>query len=88
MQPTLDGGRLAINGRLRYNERDGIMKNLLLAAAAVTMVLAVSPAFAGPASEAEEGLSVYPSAGTCHFVREAVPAQNGHVTYQMVQVCN
>ena len=30
------------------------MKNLLLAAAAVTMVLAVSPAFAGPASEAEE----------------------------------
>jgi hypothetical protein len=67
---------------------ENVMKKILLAAAAATMVIAVSPAFAGPATEAEEGLSVYPSPGTCHFVREAVPAQNGHVTYQMVQVCN
>jgi hypothetical protein len=51
------------------------------------MVIAVSPAFAGPASEAEDGYAVYPSVGQCHFVREAVPTQNGHVTYQMVQVC-
>ena len=64
------------------------MKNLLLAAAAATMVIAVSPAFASPADEAEWGLSVYPSAGTCHFVKEAVRAQNGRVTYQTVQVCN
>jgi len=64
------------------------MKNLLLAAAAATMVIAVSPAFASPADEAEHGLSVYPSAGTCHFVKEAVRAQNGRVTYQTVQVCN
>ena len=64
------------------------MKNLLLAAAAATMVIAVSPAFASPADEAEQGLSVYPSAGTCHFVKEAVRAQNGRVTYQAVQVCN
>jgi hypothetical protein len=67
---------------------ENVMKKILLAAAAATMVIAVSPAFASPATEAEEGLSVYPSAGTCHFVREAVRAQNGHVTYQMVQVCN
>ena len=64
------------------------MKNLLLAAAAATMVIAVSPAFASPADEAEQGLSVYPSAGTCHFVKEAIRAQNGRVVYQTVQVCN
>jgi hypothetical protein len=64
------------------------MKNLLVAAAAATMVIAVSPAFAGPASEAEDGYAVYPSVGPCHFVREAVTTQSGRVTYQMVQVCN
>jgi hypothetical protein len=65
------------------------MKNLLLAAAAATMVIAVSPAFAAsPATNAEWNLSPYPSPGTCHFVREAVPTRNGHVVYQMVQVCN
>ena len=65
------------------------MKNLLLAAAAATMVIAVSPAFAAsPADDAEWNLSPYPSAGTCHFVREAVTMQNGHVVYRDVQVCN
>jgi hypothetical protein len=65
------------------------MKNLLLAAAAATMVIAVSPAFAAsPADDAEWGISTYPSPGTCHFVREAVRAPNGHVVYQMVQVCS
>ena len=65
------------------------MKNLLLAAAAATMVIAVSPAFAAsPADDAEWNRSPYPSAGTCHFVREAVPTGNGHVVYRDVQVCN
>ena len=64
------------------------MKNLLLAAAAATMVIAVSPAFASPADEAEWGVSIYPSPGTCHFVREAVTTQNGRVIYRDVQVCN
>ena len=64
------------------------MKNLLLAAAAATMVIAVSPAFASPADEAEWGASVYPSPGVCHFVREPVTLQNGRVIYREVQVCN
>jgi len=64
------------------------MKNLLLAAAAATMVIAVSPAFASPANDAEWDLTPYPSTSTCHFVREAVGTQNGHVIYQTVQVCN
>ena len=42
---------------------ENVMKNLLLAAAAATMVIAVSPAFASPADEAEWGVSVYPSVG-------------------------
>jgi hypothetical protein len=70
------------------NERDSVMKNLLLAAAAATMVIAASPVFANPASEAEEGFGVYPSVGSCHFVKEAVTAPNGRVVYQTVQVCN
>jgi len=53
------------------------------------MVIAVSPAFAAsPANDAEWNISPYPSAGTCHFVREAVRAPDGHVVYQEVQVCN
>ena len=64
------------------------MKNVLLAAAAATMVIAVSPAFASPTDDAEWNVSPYPSASSCHFVREAVPAQGGHVAYRMVQVCN
>ena len=69
--------------------KDSVMKNLLLAAAAATMVIAVSPAFAAsPADDAEWNISPYPSAGTCHFVREPVTMQNGHVVYRNVQVCN
>ena len=65
------------------------MKNLLLAAAAATMVIAVSPAFAAsPGNDAEWNITPYPSAGACHFVREAVRAPDGHVVYQDVQVCN
>ena len=65
------------------------MKNLLLAVAAATMVIAVSPAFAAaPTDDAEWNRSPYPSAGTCHFVREPVTMQNGHVVYRNVQVCN
>jgi hypothetical protein len=64
------------------------MKNLLLAAAAATMVIAVSPAFASPTDDFEWNQSPYPTVDSCHFVREAVTAQNGHVTYRMVQVCN
>jgi hypothetical protein len=51
------------------------MKNLLLAAAAATLVVAVSPAFANIGTEAEEGYAVYPSVGQCHFVRERVVTQ-------------
>ena len=65
------------------------MKNLLLAAAAATMVIAVSPVFAAsPGDDAEWNRSPYPSPSTCHFVREAVPTGNGHVIYRDVQVCN
>ena len=64
------------------------MKNLLLAAAAATMVIAVSPAFASPANDAEWDQSVYPSPGVCHFVKEAVTGQDGRATYRLVQVCN
>jgi hypothetical protein len=64
------------------------MKNLLLAAAAATMVIAVSPAFANPADEAEWGVSVYPSVGPCHFVTQRIVTQNGRVTYEQHQVCN
>jgi hypothetical protein len=65
------------------------MKNLLLAAAAATMVIALSPAFAAsPTDDAEWNRSPYPSPGTCHIVREAVTTQGGHVVYRDVQVCN
>jgi hypothetical protein len=39
-----------------------------------------------PGDDAEWNRSPYPSPSTCHFVREAVPTGNGHVTYEMVQV--
>jgi hypothetical protein len=63
------------------------MKNLLLAAAAATMVIAISPAFAAPATDAEWDVTPIPTAPSCHFVREAVATQNGHVVYRNVQVC-
>jgi hypothetical protein len=67
---------------------ENVMKNLLLAAAAATLVIAVSPAFANIGTEAEEGLAVYPSAGQCHFVTQRIVTQNGRVTYGRHQVCN
>jgi hypothetical protein len=30
-------------------------------------LLEAAPAFAGPADDAEQGLSTYPSAGECHY---------------------
>ena len=83
----MDGRRRMFDG-FGTNEKDSVMKNLLLAAAAATMVFAVAPAFASPASDAEEGYTVYPSPGECHFVKERIPTQTGHVIYRMVQVCN
>jgi hypothetical protein len=65
-----------------------VMKNLFLAAVAATMVFAVSPALASAASDAESGYSVYPSAGECHFVKQQIALPNGHVVYQMHQLCN
>jgi hypothetical protein len=64
------------------------MKNLLLAAAAATMVFAVSPVFASLAYEARWDLLPHPSSLPCHFVRQAIRTQNGHVTYKVVQVCD
>jgi hypothetical protein len=64
------------------------MKNLLLAAAAATMVFAVSPVFASHVYEARWDLLPYPSSLPCHFVRQAIRTQNGQVTYKVVPVCN
>ena len=65
------------------------MKNLLLAAAAATMVIAVSPAFAAsPADDAEWDRTPYSPPVTCHFVREPVRTPDGHVVYREVQVCS
>ena len=63
------------------------MKKILFAAAAATMVFAVSPSFASIADEAEQGLAVYPSAGQCHFVTQRA-VQNGRVVYERHQICN
>jgi hypothetical protein len=40
------------------------MKKLLVSALAATMLMAAAPAFAGPADDAEQGYSTYPSPGT------------------------
>ena len=66
------------------------MKNLLLAAAAATLVVAVSPAFAeSPAELAEQGYAGYPSVGECHFVTQRMLAQDGrHIVFERHQVCN
>jgi hypothetical protein len=69
--------------------KETVMKKVLFATVAATIFVVVSPAFAAsPADDAEWNRSPYPSAGTCHFVREAVPTQNGRVIYEMVQVCS
>ena len=65
------------------------MKNLLLAAAAATMVFAVSPAFASAANDAEiGGYHLYPSVTACQFVKQRIVLPNGHVVYQTHHVCN
>jgi hypothetical protein len=82
------GGATSGSSRMPGN-LENVMKNLLLAAAAATMVFAVAPAFAAsPADDAEQGYSVYPSPGTCHFVKQQVVLPNGHVIFQTHQVCN
>jgi hypothetical protein len=67
---------------------ENVMKNLVLAAAAATMVLAVSPVFASHAYEARWDLLPYPTSLPCHFVKQVIRTQNGRLTYQLVQVCN
>ena len=64
------------------------MKTLFLAAAAATLVIAATPAFASPASDAEWDITPYPLAAPCHFVREPVTLSKGRVVYREVQVCS
>ena len=65
------------------------MNKLLFGAATAAMLVAVSPAFAAsPADDAEQGYSVYPSPGECHFVTQRTVTQNGRVIYERHQVCN
>ena len=64
------------------------MRKMLVAAVAATMFVVVAPAFANPATEAEEGLDVVPSALPCHFVIQRMVTQNGRVTSERHQVCN
>jgi hypothetical protein len=53
------------------------------------MVIAVSPAFAAsPGDDAEWDRSPYSPPATCHYIREAVTTQGGHVVYRNVQVCS
>jgi hypothetical protein len=64
------------------------MKKVLFATLAATLFVVVSPAFANPSQDAEEGYAVYPSVGPCHFVTQPAVTQNGRVTYERHQVCN
>jgi hypothetical protein len=65
------------------------MENVLFAAATAMVIVAVSPAFASsPADDAEQGYSVYPPAGECHFLKEQVVLPNGHVVFLTHQFCN
>ena len=65
------------------------MENVLFAAAIAMVIVAVSPAFASsPADDAEQGYSVYPPAGECHFLKEQVVLPNGHVVFLTHQVCH
>ena len=64
------------------------MKHLLVAAAAMTMLMAVPPAFAGTADEADQGYAVYPPGSTCHFVSHRMVTQNGRIVLERQQVCN
>jgi hypothetical protein len=64
------------------------MKHLLIAAATMTMLMAGSPAFAGPAAEAEDGVAVYPPGSVCHFVTHRMVTSNGRIVLERQQVCN
>jgi hypothetical protein len=64
------------------------MKTLFLAAAAATLVIAATPAFASPASDAEWDITPYPLAAPCHFVRQPVTLPNGRLVYREVQFCS
>ena len=65
------------------------MKKVLFATAAVTMFVAVSPAFAAsPADDAEWDRRAYPLASECHFLKQRVMSPNGNVVFQTQQVCN
>jgi hypothetical protein len=72
--------------RLGYDEKDSVMKNLLLAVAA-TLLFAGAPAFASPSEDAEWDITPQAPAASCHFVREPMTTPNGHVAYREVQVC-
>jgi hypothetical protein len=63
------------------------MRNLLLAAAAATLLFASAPAFASPSEDAEWDITPQAPAASCHFVGEPVTIANGHVVYREVQVC-
>jgi hypothetical protein len=68
---------------------ENVMKNLCLAAAAATMVFAVSPAFASAADDAAiDGYHLYPPVSACQSVKERIVLPNGHVIFQTHQVCN
>ena len=64
------------------------MKQLLIAATAATMLMAGSPAFAGPADDAEQGYTVYPPASECHFVTHRMVTSNGRIVVERQQVCH
>jgi hypothetical protein len=64
------------------------MRTLLFTAAIPLILIAGSPAFANPATEAEQGDSVYPPVSACHFVTQRMVAPNGHIILERIQVCN
>jgi hypothetical protein len=70
------------------NERRRIMKKLLVPTVAATMLMVAAPAFAGPADDAEQGYSTYPSVDSCHFVLQRTMTQDGRVILQRQQVCD
>jgi hypothetical protein len=65
------------------------MKKLLVTAAAVTMLIAATPAFAAaPGDDAEWDRTPQPPASECHFVLERMITPNGHVILKRQQVCD
>jgi hypothetical protein len=58
------------------------MKNLLLAAAAATLVIGAAPAFAGYSDDVHNNADV-----RCHYVTKQVRMPDGHVVYHTDEVC-